>query len=117
MQSAVPAASQYRLVGLPPNVAAFRSVRGDPPFLNLLRWLSTETGRDLGFREVALSAWDLAMLRGETASWLKARERLGLCEPGSESQVGFMSIEGVTAPVLNRRLRAGDALVADGGRR
>ncbi len=99
--------TEFELVDLPRPLAAFRSVAsGIPPFLAVLRYFERQTGQELGFPDIAIGPGDWAELRWQTERWLVAMDRLGL--PTGE----MLSEQGWTAPMINPKLHAGDALVA-----
>jgi hypothetical protein len=109
------AAQEYVLVDLPPSPhASFRSVESDdPPFHALRLHLERATGQELGFPDVAISLHDFAQLRHETRRWVETRQRLGLdVEADPATVVDMLCVEGLTAPVISRKLKPGHALVA-----
>jgi hypothetical protein len=102
--------TEYLVVPLPHPLESFRSVRSDPPFLAVLRHLEKATGLALGFPDVALGTADFEELKFQTLRWIACRARLGL----PVLEFAFLSAQGDTAPMINSKLRPGDALVAVG---
>jgi hypothetical protein len=100
--------TDYLVVKLPHPLDSFRSPRGDPPFLAVLRFLERETAQALGYPDVALSKADHEELKFQTLRWLAIRARLGL----PTLECALLSVQGMTAPMVNSKLRPGDALVA-----
>jgi hypothetical protein len=105
---------EYVLMSLPYPLAQYRSAHSDvPPFLTLLRYFESVTGRELSFGEVAISSADFAGLRFETQRWAEIRHRLGIdTELSSITVTDLLGVQGYTAPYINAKLKAGDALVA-----
>jgi hypothetical protein len=98
---------------IPQPIEQLRSVAsGIPPFLTFLRLMEHRHGLELGFLDVSISPMDFAALRLQTALWLRARQRLGLdVDVSIHAAVDALTVEGLTAPRVDRRLAVGDVVI------